>query len=656
MRHSLIALLGPALLTLPSFAQNSPAPATVLQAGTQLVVVDVVAQDKNGNPIHGLKASDFQIAESGTQQTIRNFEEHTPTSVSGPAPAPLHLSPGIFTNYTPIKPSETLNVLLIDALNTPTKDQSFVRQQLLKYVQNAPVGTHLAIFGLNTHLTLLQSFTADPAILKDAVEHKLIPRASALLDDATGTNANPESLSDQISDQAADASGPMAAVLTAIAANVADFEAESNSFQTGLRVQYTLDAFNTLAHYLGAFQGRKNLIWFSGSFPISILPDPDAKGSVFAGVESKSEEFQETSALLSRAQVAVYPVDARGLMANTAFDAASSGPSIRDPRAFAKQVTKFTTSQADEHGTMDELANDTGGRAFYNTNGLAEATRKAIDAGANYYTLTYTPADHRQDGSFRKIHVTLTDGKSATLSYRRGYIAEKPAPPLPPMPEPATTASTPAKPAATTLTSEQESARHAASAYAHAAMARGAPTPEDILFKVRVLPASTTTEPAIAAGNQLGSYKVSGPYQRYDLDFVALPASFNFPAQPDGNRSGAIEFLAFVYTSDGRLINAADKAVAARLTPENYPRFMKEPVQYHLEISAPAHTETYLRIAVRDVVTNRFGVIEIPASTVAHLPPPVYPVAPKPASSPATPPTATTAPSNPATSNAVPPR
>ena len=65
-----------------------------------------------------------------------------------------------------------------------------------------------------------------------------------------------------------------------ILANLQQFEAEQQSFQLQLRARYTLDALNQLARYMSALPGRKNLIWFSGSFPVNILPDADCCGRI----------------------------------------------------------------------------------------------------------------------------------------------------------------------------------------------------------------------------------------------------------------------------------------------------------------------------------------------------------------------------------------
>jgi VWFA-related protein len=72
---------------------------------------------------------------------------------------------------------------------------------------------------------------------------------------------------------------------------------------------------------------------------------------------------------------------------------------------------------------MNVIADSTGGRAFYNTNGLREAMDAAVRQGSEYYTLTYAPSNTKADGSERKIKVVLKD-PGYQLSYRRSYLAD----------------------------------------------------------------------------------------------------------------------------------------------------------------------------------------------------------------------------------------
>jgi len=388
-----------------------------------------------------------------------------------------------------------------------------------------------------------------------------------------------------------------------------------------MRTQYTLDAFNALAHYLSNFAGRKNLIWFSGSFPLQIEPDPTINNP-FAVMADSNEEFRETTHLLTLAQTAVYPVDARGLMTAPMFNASNSGRNYArgNPSAFMNDVRKFSQSQADEHTTMEAMASDTGGHAFYNTNGLSDAVAKAIDAGSNYYTLTYAPTDRNWNGSYRNIHIELTGSAAAQglkLAYRHGYYADDPQrAPKPPKRGELATKATSTSPTAATL------ADHAAEAYSRAAVSRGAPTPTDILFKVRVLPLTGKNEDALAPGNDANpNGKMKAPYRTFAVDYVALPSDFAMMPQSDGRRTGAIEFSTFVYDGDGNLLNISEKQLSLALSPETYKRFMSTPVRFQLMVSAPVKQESFMRLIIHDVSNNHYGVVEIPTAEVGHLPP-----------------------------------
>jgi len=582
----------------PEAAQSS---GLTLSTGTQLVVVDVVVEDRAGNPVHGLKLSDFAVTENKATQTIKTFDEHTAADLTHAKPQPtLKLPPGTFTDYTPTPSDTTLNILLLDTLNTPMKDQAYVRYQLQQYVKKATPGTRIAIFGLSSRLFMLQGFTSDPEILKTVVDHKLIPRGSVLLDDPSGANTDPTSMADAMEDAGATASA---------IANVQQFEAESASFQTQLRTRYTLDAFNQLARYLSVFPGRKNLIWFSGSFPLSIFPDPSLDDP-FAIQSDASDELRQTTTLLDRARVAVYPIDARGLQTVPMFDASRSGQAYaRNPGRMASDISAFSANNAQEHMTMSQIADDTGGHAFYNTNGLAEAVSKAIDSGSNFYTLTYSPTNRNPKGEYRNIRVQLAGeyaGRNLRLAYRRGYYADDPS-------NRRSSSSLLATPAAAPANNTIASA--------HAAMQRGAPTPSEILFKVRVIPASTAIEDQPAPGNHVNpSFNLKGPYRRYEVDYAALASNIALPLGTDGHRHGGVEFITYVYDNDGRLLNMEGHTLSMNLEPATYAQLMKTGLGFSLQVSAPAKTETFLRIAVHDLTNGHMGVVEVPTETVAHLP------------------------------------
>ena len=114
-----------------------------------------------------------------------------------------------------------------------------------------------------------------------------------------------------------------------------------------MRALYTLDCMNQLARYLAGIPGRKNLIWFSASFPIDLLPSGDL-ADPFAAMGDSEDEFRETVTLLARSHVAVFPVDARGLMVKDPADEdAENTTAYSDHHAQGKRIPKFFRSDCE---------------------------------------------------------------------------------------------------------------------------------------------------------------------------------------------------------------------------------------------------------------------------------------------------------------------
>lgn len=599
-----VLLVGTALspTALPSqtaVAQSKPDSAIpTLKSNTQLVVVDVVVTDNDHKPVHGLKLSDFSLTEGNTQQTINHFEEHTaltPAEAAKFPPIPK-LPPGIFTNYSPAPSNGASNILLLDALNTPMSDQAFVRQQLLKYLQQVEPGTRIAIFGLTNHLTVLQGFTIDTEILR-AVIVKYLAKGSHLLDDTVGGSGTQNSRADNLEDLNID--NPIVAEMIA---NMRQFEAEQQSFQLQQRAKYTLAAMSQIARYLAVIPGRKNLIWFSGSFPINILPDTTGILRPFAVVGTSEDEFRDTVDLLSGSQVAVYPVDDRGLFNSPIFSATTTRNYTGNPKRMNQDTSKFFTSTTQEHGTMLNMAEATGGRAFVDTNGLAQAVASAIEEGSNFYTLTYSPSNPAHDGEFRKIKVQLAQ-HGLNLSYRRGYYANDP------------DKKVVSSDAAVTADGSTQNALHIS-------MMRGAPTPTEIVMKVGVVPINPASQPEDkpAPGNIL-SATTHGPYRRYSVNYVVEPSDIDFLRTPEGRVYADLEFVIFVFDTNGDLVNAMSNPIHVNGTRDEVEKAVVDGLFYHQEISAPAKGDFFLRIAVQDLNRNHLGAVEVPTAAVQNVVP-----------------------------------
>ncbi len=183
--------------------------------------------------MHNLSASDFTVLENNAPQRIKSFEEHKAADTK-PEP-PLDLPPGNFTNYTSVPAGTALNILLLDTLNTPLTDQTYVHNQIRLFLKNSPPNAPLAIFGLGSRLWLLQPFTADPRLLRAAIEAKSL-KNSPLLESIEDGNGS-ASLSEQMRQVGGDD-----LLQSQIVQHMKQFEADHSSAVSQLRARYTLEA------------------------------------------------------------------------------------------------------------------------------------------------------------------------------------------------------------------------------------------------------------------------------------------------------------------------------------------------------------------------------------------------------------------------------
>lgn len=555
---------------------------TVLRTNTNLVLVDVVVADK-GKPIHALDRSQFRIFEDGHEQTVTSFDEHVS---SEQAPAPLtvaKLPPNTYSNVPAYPDTGVVNVLLLDALNTPVASQMVVRQQMIEYLGKIKPGTTLAIYTLASRLRQVQGFTTDASRLVKAVQGA---KAGAQPSVALQTE-NDVASNDQMMDTIT-ASGATAGAI----ASMQQFIADTTAFQMDMRVGMTLDALNELARSLSGIPGRKNLIWFSGSFPIALEPD-DTLTSPFQAMRNYSDEVEQTAELLSGARVAVYPVDGRGLMTSPTFEASyrSSGNFAKGGN-FNRDLHRFSEQTINEQSTMKQIAEQTGGQEYINTNGLAEAVASAVEHGSDYYTVGYVPAADKLDGNYHRIQVKL-DGAGFKLAYRHGYYAD---------------------------TAGKKSRRDAGTPglSAQAGM-HGGPLATQILFVARVVPADDppikgAKLPDGPAGAMAGSLK--GPVARYVAVMQIDPRGIRFADTPEGTHLAELELAVIAYDDEGKRMNYSDRVVNVNLKDAQYARVMGGKIPALVPLDLPAGKGT-LRMVILDRAAGRAGSLEVPVTIAA---------------------------------------
>ena len=584
-------------------ASNATEPHTVLRTTVRRVVLDVVVTDSSGTPVSGLTRNDFQILEDGKPQTILSFDPTGFTNAMDYVPPALPPQPAnTFMNLPSTPERGPLYVLLYDLvdlddpsqMDTPEDhhQQVIARQQMMKFIENKPEGTRFAIFARSDGLHLIQGFTADKTLLVAALDpHHPRPHL------------------------------PMVFLM-------------GSNFGRGNRLG-ALDTLHRIALYLDGLPGRKNLIWFSSMFPLSLFAEQN-DGPNF------QEETRATLDLMAHNQIAIYPVDARGVAAedshvsigtgvhnDTVTSSVDGGAPASSGGGSAASSQAGSSVQGDSavvgsFNVMDEIARETGGQAFYGTNDVAKELTEATEGGSTFYTLSYAPTDRNYNGNLRHIQVELAK-KGYHLAYRRSYYGTELAgePGASATVGPATSAKreTTPPPVVDTLSAN---------------MQHGAPTAHQLVFVVQ---AKAVGAPTQGTPEQMAQLATEPAYFKLrhraaagkPLTPVALQHAvfaFEIPTRQFKSESQLdLEVAAAAYDSDGQLMNAvvrlAKKEVESSTASGQTPRFYR--VEQALELPAGAVS---VRFAIRDASNDRTGAVEVPLPLAGQSPTPSTSAAP----------------------------
>lgn len=430
---SLNLAAGPTVLS----AQQPPAdvPTITIRANTRLVVVDVVVTDKKGQAVTGLKPEDFTLEENGKKQKISVF---VPPGIVNRAAVPAPA--GILSNHPEnLIPTGVPMVLLLDATNSNFTNQAYARSQMLKYVLEHGQGRPMAVLTLTDRLSVLQQFTSDPQVLITAIKN-VMPQAQIL------QAAPPRPESHAITG----GRGSDAIVANDIAAAASSFIDAAVGYNTERRTLITIDAMKALSRMLGGLPGRKNVVWLTANLPFDLVPEDRAiseaelladlpgqgrqrsVSTMGAGAQAgeqrnlHGQEIREAETQLSSASIAIYPVDLNGLVSGMESSAPGGGSVYSDTAIADRAIIQVSSLQASQ-GTMEEVAAQTGGKAYINQNEIKEGIALAASDEKASYSLGYYPENKKWDGKLRNIKVKVAQG-DIQLRYRKGYFAIEPGP------------------------------------------------------------------------------------------------------------------------------------------------------------------------------------------------------------------------------------
>src|SRR5437899_5253600 len=415
--------------------QSSSDSPTVIRATTRLVQVDVVVTDSSGHPVkERLSEKEFTILEDGKPQKISFFSFQQFEDQEKQKQLPPQLPPHVTTNRPEYRRAAGPPIiLLMDGVNTPVENQIVVRQQMLKFLaDHFDPGMRIAVFLLGNELTMLQDFTSNPALLIAAMQKYRSQASAAGRQGGTDVQLQPPSfdgpnLPPQARGAAVGAGDSNSRSLMNIGYALARFEKESNANTMEMRIAHTADALAAIARYLAGFPGRKVIIWFSASFPLNLsVVDPED----FDVYRSYADRVRAATNLLSDAQVAIYTVDARGLVGNSISDPSETGRDANGRMALTVDAhmnanSKETFERFNKEDSLIKVAEETGGRVFLNTNDFDRAIVESVRDSSTFYEIGYYPTHKQWDGKFHTVKVKVA-GDGLRVRHRRGYYATDP--------------------------------------------------------------------------------------------------------------------------------------------------------------------------------------------------------------------------------------
>jgi VWFA-related protein len=548
-------------------AQELPNGST-LRLTSRLVYVDVVVRDRSGQVVQGLTQQDFKVEEDGKPQKAEFFEAH---SLKQAAPAPGRQPPAptaaqlFYTNIANREAaSGAINIILFDLLNTPRSDLLYARKQLLQFLMKLPPGQSVALFVLRNNLQMVQNFTGSSDRLLAAAQ-------SIRPNDMTFIRSKDEAMQDD--DFITDFAQVIGYDPGGAAGKFKAAEGEQDAIHRDNRAYITVAALAELARATSGYPGRKNLLWLSEDFPVSVGAQlMDAR---FRATPNLAQA-RETANLIANAQISVYPISLLGMETGGVPVTSSGSGSVSliggptgttaNPQMGDTLQNQFTARSALRYAAND-LADQTGGEAFVGTNDFDGAMRHSMMDGSNYYTLAYRPTNEKWNGQFRKIHVELV-GKIGSLNYRRGYLAD-----------PDTHPST-------------DSVKDL-----HIALQPETPESTMMALRSRVL-------------------LPDAKHHALRVDSLLDPSNASFTTSADGKRHAQFLVL-LVALNDGQQQPAAPPQTSGvlklDLTPDQYKIAMESGVPIHMELDLKPG-KYRLRLGVSDMATHNLGTLDMPVA------------------------------------------
>jgi VWFA-related protein len=618
-----------------------------LRINARLVDVNVVALDKKGHPISGLKREDFEVYDNGVKQEISSFSAAEVQSPEQPAPEPVTPTQDAFTNRQRAATGQPQTgntiVILLDPSNLVYSDLVDARRQMLDFLKQLPAGEPVALYVMHFHgFDVLEEATTDHDKVIARVA-KWMPTAQDLL------NARDE---EDRNRQHFETVHTLEDMLNVNGNIILDTQTQNSALDPKLREMGSipgptaLDVLVNVAGHLAPMPGHKSLVWITSD---NALADWNRMSVTVEKHDRNIEPATlRTQEAMNNAQVSVYPLDASRLEGNVitadlanrnvqltstyptvpqgnqnsglgatviSFEKAQLGPEAdggsspeADPtnphvmdRTYGSSNRLYSQMQQDMHpieGVFREVAEATGGHAFRRSSNIEGELGGVVAEGHATYLLGFSPIT-QADGKYHLLTVKLLNRRDATVRYRTGYQYDK---------EPSTLKERFAK-AVWQPTDESEIAISAR------------PVVDSVGKALRITVSGTDLDLTQQDGTQLKPTQPKPPATSAasQPDQPAQPLQAASVAAPRPIWSGKLDIFLVQRAEDGMHAHVTGQTVGLRLRPATYQHAVSDGLTFDERIQSKPGVGS-LRVVVVDVNSGRIGSVTVPTSAFQPQP------------------------------------
>ncbi len=422
MRTRLGAALGLAAIAAAALAAQTPPPSPPASAGqTQpqsqqppvtfkveinYVEIDAIVTDAQGKFVRDLRKEDFQVTEDGKPQSVQVFSM---------VDIPVEREVAPLFSSTPIEPDVQTNerefagrvyMILLDDLHTAALRSQLVKRAAKQFIERFLGANDMAaVVHTSGRSDASQDFTSNKRLLMNAVDKFMGKKLrSATLEKLDEYNRRRDT--------------PMAA----------DPLRDPSDFERGYQARAMLSTLKNAAEFLSGIRGRRKALLF-----ISEGIDYDIYDVI--GTSSATDILQESREAIgaaTRANVAIYSIDPRGL--TTMADEIMELTAPPEDNALRLNSQGLQDELRQSQDSLRVFSDETGGFASVNSNDFAKAFDRVVRDNSSYYVLGYYSTNERRDGRFRKVAVHLSR-PGLEVRARRGYVAARGRANTPPPPK-----------------------------------------------------------------------------------------------------------------------------------------------------------------------------------------------------------------------------